>query len=159
MTFSGLAAVGVAPSWDGASCEVYCHGGAMRIDPRRSGPWTADAGTDCTACHGRPPGDPHPTATDCGRCHIDVAAEDGSIARPAEHVDSVVGAPHGAHLVHLGGAGGSDHPCNTCHPDGRAYHGPLRDGGTLESTTVCDPCHAAGTVDADGWRSYDPYLP
>jgi predicted CxxxxCH...CXXCH cytochrome family protein len=159
VTFSGLATSRMDASWDGTSCNVYCHGGAMRIAPRISGPWTGAGGTTCTSCHDQPPGAPHPPATDCSRCHLDVAAADGSIGRPLLHIDSVVAAPHGAHLVHLGGNGGTDFPCTTCHPDGRAYHGPLRDGGTLDSTTVCDPCHAAGTVDAAAWRGYDPYTP
>ena len=159
VVFSGLAARGVDPQRDGERCTVYCHGGAMRIDPRESGAWTATDGTACTSCHGLPPAAPHPPASDCGRCHLVVADETGAIVEPLFHIDSVIAAPHGAHLVHLGGNDGSDFPCTTCHPDGEAYHGPLRDGRTLEETTVCDPCHAAGSVDAAAWRGYDPYPP
>ncbi|MBI5500462.1 MAG: hypothetical protein HY907_09475 [Deltaproteobacteria bacterium] len=71
------------------------------------------------------------------------------------HIDSIVAAPHGAHLRHLGGAGGLDLPCTTCHPDG-GVHGPLRDGEPLETTSVCDPCHPAGSVDAAAWRDDRP---
>jgi predicted CxxxxCH...CXXCH cytochrome family protein len=156
VAFSGLAAAaGVTTVWDGAACTVYCHGGAMRFAPRRSPAWTALDGTSCISCHDLPPGAPHPAATDCGRCHLQVADAAGAIVRASLHIDSVVAAPRGAHLVHLGGAGGDDLPCNTCHPDG-AYHGPLRDGGTLEATTVCDPCHVPGTYDAAAWREYLP---
>lgn len=158
VTFSGLAAAaGAAADWDGASCAVYCHGAAMRVERRRSGAWTGSGGTTCTDCHGQPPGGPHPPAPDCGRCHLDVATPEGSIARPSQHIDSIVGAPHGAHIVHLGGAlpsgPGADLPCDTCHPPG-AYHGALRDGRTLEETTVCDPCHAPGTRTPSDWRDF-----
>ena len=156
VVFTGLAAAAaVTTDWDGAACTVYCHGAAMRVSPRRSPDWTGAAGTSCTSCHDLPPASPHPAATDCGRCHLVVANAAGTIVRAALHIDSVVAAPHGAHLVHLGGAGGDDLPCNTCHPDG-AYHGPLRDGRTLEDTTVCDPCHVPGTYDAAAWRDYLP---
>jgi len=156
VVFSGLAAAaGVTTVWDGTACTVYCHGGAMRFSPHRSPAWTGADGTTCTSCHDLPPGASHPAATDCGRCHLQVADAAGAIVFAALHIDSIIAAPHGAHLVHLGGADGDDLPCNTCHPDG-AYHGPLRDGGTLEDTTVCDPCHAPGTYDAAAWRGYVP---
>jgi predicted CxxxxCH...CXXCH cytochrome family protein len=160
VTFSGLAAalVGTAAEWDGATCNVYCHGGALRVAPRRSGTWTGLDGTICNGCHGWPPGGGHPRATDCARCHLDVIGDDGAIARPALHIDSIVGAPHGAHIVHLGGSlptgPGIDLPCISCHPDGEAYHGPLRDGRTLEETTVCDPCHVPGTRVPSDWRDF-----
>jgi predicted CxxxxCH...CXXCH cytochrome family protein len=158
VVFTGLAsAAGVTTDWDGASCNVYCHGAALRVAPRRSADWTAPGRTSCTSCHGQPPDFPHPRATDCARCHLDVAAADGSIARPALHIDSIVAAPHGAHIVHLGGplptGPGIDLPCISCHPPD-VYHGPLRDGRTLEDTTVCDVCHEPGTRTPSDWRDF-----
>ncbi len=156
--FFGLAAAaGVTAEWDGATCNVYCHGAALRVDPRRSGDWTGVDSPSCTGCHGQPPGGAHPRATDCARCHLDAVAADGTIDRPAQHIDSIVGAPHGAHIVHLGGplpsGPGTELPCNSCHPDG-AYHGTLRDDRTLEETTVCDPCHVPGTWTPADWREF-----
>ncbi|MFZ5785667.1 MAG: CxxxxCH/CxxCH domain c-type cytochrome, partial [Acidobacteriota bacterium] len=106
VTFSGLAAMGGTPVRDGDRCAVYCHGSFFRVDPGQSPPWTdPSAGPlSCTACHGLPPASPHPAATDCGRCHIEVASLDGAIVHPSQHIDGVLQAPHGAHLVHLGGA-------------------------------------------------------
>jgi hypothetical protein len=154
VVFSGLAARDCTPRRSGGTCTVYCHGAAMRVAPRDSAAWTTTGTSPCGSCHDLPPAAPHPAAGDCGRCHLEVADESGAIVEGAKHIDSILAAPHGAHIVHLGGDGGPEYACTECHPDGHAYHGPLRDGRTLEDTTVCDPCHAAGTVGPEAWRGY-----
>ena len=151
--FSGLASfLGRAEMRDGR-CAVYCHGSFLRISPDPSPAWTSGASLGCTGCHGSPPGAPHPAAADCGRCHIDVATPGGAIVRPWLHIDGINQAPKGAHLVHLGGAGGPAYACSDCH-QGTNVHGPLRDGAFLEETTICADCHETGTVDPEAWRGY-----
>ena len=152
VAFTGLAARGGEPSMEGGRCAVYCHGGTLKFETAVSPSWTSTAGTTCTSCHAMPPPAPHPDRSDCAVCHIDLMDEQGSIIQGWQHIDSILQAPHGAHLVHLGGAGGPDVACEQCH-DGIFYHGPLRDGHTLEDTTVCDSCHPDG-VDRQQWHDY-----
>ena len=155
VVLSGLATSrSLSAEWDGSTCTVYCHGAALGVSQNTSPAWTSTEPLGCDGCHGSPPSAPHPVATDCDRCHLDVVDEDGNIAIDYFHIDSVLQAPHGAHLVHLGGAGGEDFACSTCHV-GDNVHGPLNDGQALEDTTICDGCHVLGTTDPLSWRSYD----
>lgn len=148
--FSGLAARRVTPSYGPDGCTVYCHGGGLLVEQRRSPPWDAAGPLGCTSCHGMPPPPPHPAADDCATCHLDVIDEGGAIAGPSRHIDSMLSAPAAGHHLHLGGDGRQRLPCTACHTDEDYL---LRDHRPLESTTVCDPCHAPGTVDAEEWRS------
>jgi predicted CxxxxCH...CXXCH cytochrome family protein len=136
-----------------STCAVYCHGGAMAWDRRVSAAWTTTTPGTCTSCHGMPPGPPHPVASDCGRCHLEVVDSAGTIINRHIHVDGMLMAPKHAHLVHLGGAGGTSLDCTACHA-GDDYHAPMKDGKGLEETTVCDTCHAAGTVGPEAWRTW-----
>jgi len=140
VTFSGLASAGVEASWDGARCTVYCHGARMHDEARRSPAWTEQPAEACDGCHGMPPPAPHPDATDCGSCHMDV-------------MDGFVLAPHHAHLPHLGGAGGPRMACTDCHV-GTDYHGPMSDGAFLDETTLCAGCHGEEGPGADDWHTY-----
>jgi len=154
VAFATLATLGGEARRQGGTCWVYCHGSFLRIAPAASPDWTAAGPLECDGCHGGPPAAPHPPATDCGRCHLDVAGTDGRIIHDSLHIDGLVQAPKGAHLVHLGGAGGTDAPCTACHA-GDDYHGPLRDGAFLDTTRICDDCHDPGTMPAEEWRSYE----
>lgn len=151
VVFSGLAGVGCEPERlpDG-SCAVYCHGAGMRTETFASPPWSS-TGLSCGGCHQLPPPSPHPADDGCSRCHLEVIDEQGEIAHVSKHIDSVIQAPKGAHLVHLGGAGGPSLSCSTCH-DGWNYHGPLKDGAFLDETTICVDCHEDGTVDKATWH-------
>jgi hypothetical protein len=150
--FSGLATVGSeSQRLPGGACAVYCHGAAMRIEPKSSPAWSSH-GMACGGCHRLPPPSPHPNDDGCSRCHLELVDKWGQIAIPSRHIDSVVNAPKGAHLVHLGGAGGPSLSCTECH-DGTNYHGPLKDGHFLDETTICDDCHTAGTVDRSTWHA------
>jgi predicted CxxxxCH...CXXCH cytochrome family protein len=63
---------GTLPDWDGTSCAgTYCHGGTLSGGTVRVPEWTRVDGTQaaCGACHGLPPSEPHPVATDCPLCH------------------------------------------------------------------------------------------
>ncbi len=154
--FSGLATSGFeAKRRANGSCAVYCHGSAMRIDPVDSLPWSG-TGLSCGGgCHQLPPAGPHPNDKDCSRCHIETMNDAGEIIQPSMHIDAVLQAPKGAHLVHLGGAGGPSLPCSSCH-DGTNYHGPLRDGKPLGTTTVCNSCHDMTAMDRETW--YDDMI-
>ncbi len=153
VTLSGLATAGVEASWDGERCTVFCHGGAMHDEARRSPAWTDQPPPACDRCHGQPPPAPHPAADDCGACHLDVADAAGGIAKPSAHVDGIVQAPHQAHLPHLGGAGGRRMECTECHQV-NDVHGPLADGATLDDTTICAGCHGEVGPGADEWRAW-----
>lgn len=153
--FSGLSVSRYpAADWDGSTCAVYCHGAAFGVTQSRSTAWTSVEPLECDGCHGNPPDSPHPDAADCGRCHLDVADDSGQIAIAYFHIDSVLQAPHGAHLVHLGGAEGPDYACSDCH-QGENVHAPMKDGYPLEETTICAECHDSDPVDPLTWRSYD----
>lgn len=155
ITFFGLASATRPATMSNGTCATYCHGDGMRFDRRTSPPWTSTTSMTCTSCHGMPPRAPHPAAQNCGHCHGEVANEQGQILVVKQHIDGVLMAPHGAHLVHLGGAGGQTFSCDTCHPGGNV-HGPLKDGQPLETSTFCTDCHAAGTVQPLEWRTYQP---
>ncbi|MGC4120251.1 MAG: hypothetical protein QM765_37845 [Myxococcales bacterium] len=158
VTLQGLAAAGVTAKYENGSCSAYCHGAKLKFGtgPHLSPSWTTAGALSCTGCHGLPPPAPHPPAGDCGRCHLDVSDRAGKITSASRHIDGYVLAPKGAHLVHLGGAGGQNHDCVTCH-DGDRYHGEMKDGQPLETTTVCDGCHAGEveTVRA-AWEGWAP---
>ena len=158
VTFQGLAAAGVTTSYQGGSCSVYCHGAKLKLSAARLSPtWTSTAGTNCTTCHGTPPAAPHPAASDCGRCHLDVVNEAGTVTSPERHIDGYVMAPKGAHLVHLAGGGSTTNlNCAVCH-DGDRYHGLLKDQQPLATTTACDGCHPTNTQDKkDVWYTWAP---
>jgi len=99
LAFSGVAtAFGATPTYAAGTCSgTPCHG-ATFPDGNPSGAsvstptWTRVDGTQsaCGACHGLPPPRPHPTQTDCHRCHQHVAADDVSFLLPSLHVDGVV---------------------------------------------------------------------
>lgn len=94
VTFSGAAlAGGASPSWDPATqtCTgTWCHGPsapAASVSPL----WTSSLGdADCTACHGQPPGLPHPASADCAPCHQNINADNTTFLRPDLHVDGTV---------------------------------------------------------------------
>ncbi|MBU0552320.1 CxxxxCH/CxxCH domain-containing protein [Myxococcota bacterium] len=163
VVFSGLARAGGAPEMQGRRCDVYCHGGFMRIRPSASPPWTTPGALDCGGCHGMPPPVPHPQDEGCGRCHLEVADLEGEIIDARKHIDSILQAPKEAHSPHLGGDGGDDLACDACH-DGENYHGPLKDGQPLATTTICDECHGEGPdqeapTSPQAWRDYKAFAP
>ncbi len=160
--FSGLPVVHAEGSVDAEGrCSVYCHGSQLRIETFKSPPWTEPGSLECDACHGMPPPNPHPgDAEDCGRCHIEVSDEAGEIIDPLRHMDSLYKAPPQAHVVHLGGDNGILMQCGECH-DGGNYHGPLKDGESLESTGLCEGvgCHSGEPHPrlVEHWRDYRPF--
>jgi len=131
------------PSYDPSTntcSSVYCHGSD---EPKWTEPRSSEEA--CGSCHGIPPDPPHPTNTNCQRCHGSVIDAEGAIIAPELHVDGQVdlptacdachgtgelGAPPpdlsgqsavtamgvGAHEVHLsGGAASRAVPCQSCH--------------------------------------------
>lgn len=102
---------GATPAWDAIAetcAGSYCHGATLDGGTLTAPKWTKVDGTQdaCGTCHGRPPatlraGGPHPSGANCSACH-DTVALDGTIAKPAQHVDGVVqttasGACNGCH--------------------------------------------------------------
>ena len=101
-------------AWNAASytcTNTYCHGGGS-VSPLTGGAtntpqWTRVDGTQsqCTSCHGMPPPTPHPSDSDCGKCHPTMTAGNNQvITYPAKHIDGNVDVI-------------DDQPCNTCHGD------------------------------------------
>jgi len=156
VVLDGLATAGLVASYGAEGCLVYCHGGALKGGANTSPPWTSTDALGCADCHANPPAAPHPDATNCNRCHIDILDDDQAFTDPLRHIDAILQAPHGAHIVHLGGAGGGDFACTTCH-QGDDYHAALIDGYTLDDTGVCASCHH-GNVDGykAQWHTYVP---
>ena len=158
---AGLAlALGASGAYEGGRCAVYCHGSALRIDPVDSPAWTSGQPIACDGCHGQPPAAPHPQTSDCHACHLEVIDEGGAIIRPLFHGDSILQAPHGAHMAHLGWSEGPRLSCDSCHPvvEGVVHvHGPLKDDQDLAKTTICLDCHAEGAVNQEDWHVYSPF--
>jgi len=101
VTFSGVATnFGTAVSFDGTAntCSVYCHnplvfnGGSPSGGNHLTPLWTQVDGSQqtCVSCHGLPPPLPHVQRADCGSCHQDFSATDGSLLRPELHIDGFV---------------------------------------------------------------------
>jgi predicted CxxxxCH...CXXCH cytochrome family protein len=161
VTHAGLAvAAGASGEYIDGHCAVYCHGSALRIDPVDSPAWTSTEVLGCEGCHGQPPAAPHPQASDCQACHLEVIDEGGAIIRPAFHGDSILQAPHGAHTAHLGWSEGPRLACESCHPvvEGVVHvHGPLKDDQDLAHTTICLDCHAEGEVSPEEWHAYSSF--
>ena len=97
VTFSGVAAVGGAGTWDRASrgCTVYCHGAGFAGTPAQGSnsvpDWTGGAGeATCGSCHALPPGGTHPANPLCGSCHAGYGATTVNLGT---HLNGVVDAP------------------------------------------------------------------
>ncbi|MCA9550587.1 MAG: CxxxxCH/CxxCH domain-containing protein, partial [Myxococcales bacterium] len=71
LTWGPLAtALGQAPEWDRATLtcvNTYCHGATLSGGNMKTPAWTDTTGdaTECGACHGDPPPDPHPNSQLC----------------------------------------------------------------------------------------------
>lgn len=112
--WSALAqAGGVAASYDGQSCTVYCHGASLAGGQVAAPVWTVLDGSQlfCGSCHGVPPPAPHPSVgLACGPCHAFTGLAPND---PTTHVDGKVDVvpcggchgvppPTGSHVAHYG---------------------------------------------------------
>ncbi|MBI5500217.1 MAG: CxxxxCH/CxxCH domain-containing protein [Deltaproteobacteria bacterium] len=91
LTFGPLAgADGSTPDFNGTTCTgVYCHGAASSGGSLTVPAWTTVDGTqaECGTCHGLPPTDGHPPASQCSNCHPSVVNDSLTIVAPALHVN------------------------------------------------------------------------
>ncbi len=164
VTFSGLAVVGGAASWDRASrgCTVYCHGAGYAGTPAQGSDFTPDwtggaAEVRCGACHAVPPGGAHPPSPRCGSCHAGYGATSVNLDT---HVDGVVEPPTlGCASCH----GDASRPATARNPQLAAAppygtHGELAPteravgahllhltAGALSNGIACEECHATVT--------------
>ncbi|MFO0729209.1 MAG: CxxxxCH/CxxCH domain-containing protein [Myxococcota bacterium] len=150
LNFSALARTSGAPgTYDGTAgtCAVYCHGVTLSDGAMVNPIWTQVDGTQsaCGACHGMPPGAPHPTDTRCEGCHLPTAGPNMTIANPATHIDGVLQASVGCDGCH--GSGGNSAPpndldgaSNTALPTVGAHRSHLS-GGVVSKAVSCDECH------------------
>jgi len=98
----------------------------------------------CDACHGNPPGEPHPEETNCFLCHPGAVTEAGELKTGGSHFDGSVDVELGTCDACHGNPPDSPHPdadqCNQCHPDSVGEDGALKEGGL----------HMNGEVEAAG---------
>ncbi|MEO8701885.1 MAG: CxxxxCH/CxxCH domain-containing protein [Kofleriaceae bacterium] len=122
LTFGPLAGNAV---WNGATCSnTYCHGAGLGGGTSKNPVWTNVNGVQgqCGSCHGTPPPAPHPTDTDCGKCHDTMTAGAGLvITDPSRHIDGNLDV-------------NTNQPCNSCH--GGVNNAPPKDtqGNTATNT-------------------------
>ena len=120
---------GTATSWNGISCSNnYCHGGTLVAAARGTAStptWTRVDGSQsqCTSCHGMPPGGSHPTDPNCGSCHPTMTPGDNMhITDPTRHIDGVVDVS-------------TTIACDTCH-GGSGESAPPKDTTNGSSTSL-----------------------
>ncbi len=168
VTFSGLAlANGATPTWDvgTATCSAtWCHGGGLKETSRgkiAAPMWYSVDGTvkTCGACHGSPPGAPHPQKSDCSQCHATTVFSGNVLISGGTHLDGEVEVVLAAHVGCDGCHGAppaAPHPqvqlCAGCHSATVAADGALVDGGphrngavdvVLGADAPCTGCHGA----------------
>jgi predicted CxxxxCH...CXXCH cytochrome family protein len=153
VVFAALARVdGATPTWNrsSATCSNYCHGqtlfGGSNLKPK----WTQVDGTQaaCGTCHGLPPPAPHSPSNACSSCHDTVAADDVTIAKPAQHVDgkvNVIGGStcHGCHGSETSSAPPRDTHGNTATDAiGVGAHQRHLQAAAMSNPIACDQCHS-----------------
>ena len=92
LVWSPLAgAGGITPAFDGVQCTTYCHGAGLTGGTNPRPRWASGEPDQaaCGACHGLPPGPPHPAATQCSPCHPSVDVRTPFLDA-TNHIDGVV---------------------------------------------------------------------
>ncbi|ABS27246.1 CxxxxCH/CxxCH domain-containing protein [Anaeromyxobacter sp. Fw109-5] len=156
MPFDGLASLGTAPVWNGATCaSTYCHGATLAAGGANQAPtWTvvSSGPTGCGSCHGAPPPLPHPQSTDCSRCHSGTVLASGAIdlAR-GQHIDGTVQvdgggctACHGTEGVNPAPPLGTNGETLTTQRAVGAHQKHVVDGN-IRKAFACSDCHAPVT--------------
>ncbi|HEY3358194.1 MAG TPA: CxxxxCH/CxxCH domain-containing protein, partial [Polyangia bacterium] len=161
VTFGPLSrADGATPTWNGTSCNAYCHGQTITGGSLKQPQWTTVDGSQaaCGTCHSLPPGGGHPaqaTTANCYGCHGAVVAAGLAWVNKDLHVDGQVQNTHTAKrgaYWHLPGApsackachgatlhGGIGRSCYLCH--GAPDHTSSRSGVLHKSSGTCSACH------------------
>jgi predicted CxxxxCH...CXXCH cytochrome family protein len=159
---------GVAPSMDGDTCSVYCHGASLEDGTNPEPDWTrvGQGEAACGTCHGLPPTALHPpsASTNCGPCHpfTGFAPDDQS-----RHIDGVLDVAIGCTSCH-GGPSGSAPPVDTGGNSATTFVGVgahqshLVVGSTWHADFPCSECHVVpaavgslGHIDGDGIAEVD----
>jgi predicted CxxxxCH...CXXCH cytochrome family protein len=92
LVWSPLAgAGGITPAFDGVQCTTYCHGAGLTGGTNPRPRWASGEPDQaaCGACHGLPPGPPHPAATQCSPCHPSVDVRTPFLDA-TNHIDGIV---------------------------------------------------------------------
>jgi predicted CxxxxCH...CXXCH cytochrome family protein len=153
--FTGLASIGVTPTWDRASrtcANTYCHGATVRGGSNKTPDWTIVDGTQaaCDTCHGAPPPYPHPAITGgpsaCNPCHSLTIDQAGAIIPPSaggKHLNGNLEAT-GHDTTWMDQASSNFHAYSANRGLGscQGCHGPTLDGGI--APTACSKCHGSG---------------
>jgi predicted CxxxxCH...CXXCH cytochrome family protein len=140
LTFSAVAnANNVVSSFNGSTCNTWCHGAAFTGRGTGDPVWTTVDGSQafCGACHGVPPPAPHPAATlaQCGTCHPNSAGL--TFSDPARHIDGKVD-------LNLA--------CNSCHGSTTNNAPPKALNGTTATTDRGVGAHQAHLGTASTWH-------
>lgn len=119
LTWGPLAtARGATASWNGTSCQNYCHGSTINNGSNKTPVWTS-VGTgqaSCGTCHGYPPAAPHPSPAPCHLCHGAVVDASGTFVDPSLHINGRLDVVA---------------PCDSCHgSNGNAAPPSDTQGGT-----------------------------
>ena len=148
--FSPLASTGgLLPHFDQttATCSAtWCHGSLLHGGRNTRPVWNNVGGgqASCGSCHGLPPPAPHPSDTQCHKCHAGTVKADGTLdVEGGLHIDGIVEATpyHPA-----GWANGDQHGAQAAHDLStcKACHGDDLNGGS--SNVSCNQCHS-------GWKT------
>jgi predicted CxxxxCH...CXXCH cytochrome family protein len=108
MLFGALSkTAGAVPTWDGTSCNNYCHGNFNGGVKTNTPAWAVPGAQACGSCHGLPPPNPpHPvTAAACSTCHGAGYDATAKTVNKATHLNGSIDTPNG----------GSNATCTTCH--------------------------------------------
>jgi hypothetical protein len=114
----------------------------------------------CGACHGFPPGPPHPTATinQCAGCHPSTISNSGALVPGGTHNNGTLnvtctnchGNPPSSHRNAHRDEGGSINDCARCHGTNLTNGDHLNGQLDFAPGVSCARCHG-GDGDGGGW--------
>lgn len=144
LTFGPVAGSGgVTPTWNGATCDVWCHGAGMNGGTNTQPSWTASGSLNgaCDTCHGYPPPPPHPGLNDCGTCHATMQPGGTTFLDPESHIDGKVDTA----------ANNNVQGCDSCHGANGESAPPNDTQGNTDPTLQTVGAHRAHIGPSD-WR-------
>lgn len=140
LRFGSLSRTGArSPRYDpvAQSCaDTWCHRSADAV-------WTLPKSSSqaCGTCHALPPPAPHPQGENCAACHGEVISQEGTFARPDQHVDGTVQYDAPA--------------CQACHGDEDSPAPPSDTAGNSTTSFVGVGAHRAHLSGSDRARAVE----
>ena len=156
--FGALAkTAGATPTWNGTSCNNYCHGNFTGGAAANAPSWAVPGAQACGSCHALPPPAPqHPsTAAPCSQCHGTGYDATAKTVNTATHLNGVIDTPSGnltcttchgtAARVGIAGADLDVAASPPVSPSGSTLppgaHQAHVNGGTYSTPIQCNECH------------------